>query len=34
MTAGTLLSNPRAPAIPYAPAIVLGAWVSLRGGGS
>ena len=32
--AGALLRNPRAPAIPYAPAIVLGAWVSLLGGGS
>ena len=31
---GALLCNPRAPAIPYAPAIVLGAWVSLLGGGS
>jgi len=29
-----LLRNPGAPAIPYAPAIVLGAWVSLLGGGS
>lgn len=32
--AGALLWNPRAPAIPYAPAIVLGAWISLLGGGS
>ena len=32
--AGTLLWNPRTAAIPYAPAIVLGAWVSLLGGGS
>jgi prepilin peptidase CpaA len=31
--AGTLLWNPRTPAIPYAPAIVLGAWISLLGGG-
>jgi prepilin peptidase CpaA len=31
--AGALLWNPRAPAIPYAPAIVLGAWMSLLGGG-
>jgi len=30
----TLLLRPRAAAIPYAPAIVLGAWVSLLGGGS
>ena len=32
--AGALVWNPRAPAIPYAPAIVLGAWVSLLGGGA
>ena len=32
--AGAWLWNPRAPAIPYAPAIVLGAWLSLLGGGS
>jgi prepilin peptidase CpaA len=32
--AGTLLWNPRTVAIPYAPAIVLGAWISLLGGGS
>ena len=32
--AGTLLWNPRTAAIPYAPAIVLGAWISLLGGGS
>jgi len=32
--AGALLRNPRRPAIPYAPAIVLGAWASLLGGGS
>ena len=32
--AGTLLWKPRTAAIPYAPAIVLGAWVSLLGGGS
>ena len=32
--AGTLLLRPRDAAIPYAPAIVLGAWVSLLGGGS
>jgi prepilin peptidase CpaA len=32
--AGTLLLRPRTVAIPYAPAIVLGAWVSLLGGGS
>ena len=32
--AGALLWKPRAAAIPYAPAIVLGAWVSLLGGGS
>jgi prepilin peptidase CpaA len=31
--AGTLLWNPRTIAIPYAPAIVLGAWISLLGGG-
>jgi prepilin peptidase CpaA len=29
-----LLRKPRQPAIPYAPAIVLGAWISLLGGGS
>jgi prepilin peptidase CpaA len=33
-TAGVLLARPRTPAIPYAPAIVLGAWVSLLGGGA
>ena len=32
--AGTLLCKPRTAAIPYAPAIVLGAWFSLLGGGS
>jgi prepilin peptidase CpaA len=32
--AGASMRNPRAPAIPYAPAIVLGAWISLLGGGS
>ena len=32
--AATLLLRPRTAAIPYAPAIVLGAWVSLLGGGS
>src|ERR1017187_5983744 len=32
--AGASLCNRRARAIPYAPAIVLGAWVSLLGGGS
>ena len=32
--AGALLWNRRTGAIPYAPAIVLGAWVSLLGGGS
>ena len=31
--AGRLLLNPRSPAIPYVAAIVLGAWVSLVGGG-
>jgi prepilin signal peptidase PulO-like enzyme (type II secretory pathway) len=31
--AGKLLLNPRTAAIPYARAIVLGAWVSLLGGG-
>ena len=31
--AGTLLCKPRTAAIPYAPAIVLGAWISLLGGG-
>ena len=31
--AGTLLLRPRTAAIPYAPAIVLGAWISLLGGG-
>jgi prepilin peptidase CpaA len=31
--AGKLLLNPRTVAIPYAVAIVLGAWVSLLGGG-
>jgi prepilin peptidase CpaA len=31
--AGTLLWRPRTAAIPYAPAIVLGAWISLLGGG-
>jgi prepilin peptidase CpaA len=31
--AGTLLYRPRTAAIPYAPAIVLGAWISLLGGG-
>jgi prepilin peptidase CpaA len=32
--AGTLMLKPRETAIPYAPAIVLGAWLSLLGGGS
>ena len=32
--AAVLLCNPRTHAIPYAPAIVLGAWFSLLGGGS
>jgi prepilin peptidase CpaA len=32
--AGASLYNRRAPTIPYAPAIVLGAWISLLGGGS
>jgi len=32
--AGALACKPRSRAIPYAPAIVLGAWVSLLGGGS
>ena len=32
--AGASLCNRRAPAVPYAPAIVLGAWISLLGGGS
>jgi prepilin peptidase CpaA len=32
--AATLLWKPRMAAIPYAPAIVLGAWMSLLGGGS
>ena len=32
--AGALLWNRRTAAIPYAPAIVLGAWMSLLGGGS
>ena len=32
--AGASLYNRRAPAVPYAPAIVLGAWISLLGGGS
>jgi prepilin peptidase CpaA len=31
--AGRLLVNPRTFAVPYAAAIVLGAWVSLLGGG-
>ena len=31
--AGRLLLNPRTLAVPYAAAIVLGAWVSLLGGG-
>jgi prepilin peptidase CpaA len=31
---GALLWNPHRAAIPYAPAIVLGAWISLLGGGS
>lgn len=31
--AATLLLKPRTAAIPFAPAIVLGAWVSLLGGG-
>ena len=32
--AGALLVRPRTAAIPYAPAIVLGAWISMLGGGS
>ena len=32
MAAGSLLLNSRKPAIPYAPAIVLGAWLALLGG--
>ena len=32
--AATLLLKPRTAAIPYAPAIVLGAWISWLGGGS
>ena len=32
--AAALLRKPREAAIPYAPAIVLGAWISLLGGGS
>jgi len=32
--AGRRLRNPRTPAVRYAPAIVLGAWASLLGGGS
>ena len=32
--AGAWVRNPRQPAIAYAPAIVLGAWVSLLGGGT
>src|ERR1017187_8406646 len=32
--AGASLCNRRARAIPYAPAIVLGAWISLLGGGA
>jgi prepilin peptidase CpaA len=32
--AGASLCNRRVPAVPYAPAIVLGAWISLLGGGS
>jgi Flp pilus assembly protein protease CpaA len=33
IAAGTLLFNPRTRAIGYAPAIGLGAWISLLGGG-
>jgi prepilin peptidase CpaA len=33
-TAGALLYRPRMASIPYAPAVVLGAWISLLGGGS
>jgi prepilin peptidase CpaA len=33
LAAGALLFRPRTAAIPYAPAIVLGAWLSLLGGG-
>ena len=32
--AGALLRHPRRPAIPYAPVIALGAWITLLGGGS
>jgi prepilin peptidase CpaA len=32
--AAALLYRPRTAAIPYAPALVLGAWISLLGGGS
>lgn len=32
--AGRRLRNPRTPAVRYAPAIVLGVWASLLGGGS
>jgi prepilin peptidase CpaA len=32
--AAVMLWKPRSAAIPYAPAIVLGAWISLLGGGS
>jgi prepilin peptidase CpaA len=31
---GALLYRPRMASIPYAPAVVLGAWISLLGGGS
>jgi prepilin peptidase CpaA len=31
--AAVMIWKPREPAIPYAPAIVLGAWISLLGGG-
>jgi hypothetical protein len=33
IAAGTLFSNPRTRAIGYAPAIGLGAWITLLGGG-
>jgi prepilin peptidase CpaA len=33
LAVGFLLARPRTVAVPYAPAIVLGAWVALLGGG-
>jgi prepilin peptidase CpaA len=33
LATGFLLARPRTSAVPYAPAIVLGAWVALLGGG-